>query len=276
VTPVLASVIGVILLLGTLAFAVIRPKGLPEAVAAVPAAGIVLALGLISGHGAGDTVNRLGSTIGFLAAVLVIAHLCDFDGVFRWLGAVIAARSRADSTRLLVLVLVVASPTAAALSLDATVILLTPAVLATIKRLQVKPVPHGYATAHLSNTASLVLPISNLTNLLACQASGLSFVGFAGLMSGPWLVATGLEYLVFRAIGSFRRNCSSGCASRAAVHMDRTPPDMHVSFGDPAAGEGRRSSVSWSTAASGGYRCRIRWAADRRLGRSWRFIAWCC
>jgi len=198
VTPVLASIIGVVLLLATLAFAIIRPRGLPEAVAAVPAAGIALALGLISWHGAGETVNRLGSTIGFLAAVLVIAHLCDVDGVFRWLGAVMAARSKADPTRLLVLVFVVASLTTAALSLDATVILLTPAVLATIKRLKVKPAPHVYATAHLSNTASLVLPVSNLTNLLAFQASGLTFVGFAGLMAGPWLVAVGVEYLVFR------------------------------------------------------------------------------
>lgn len=197
-TPVLASIIGVVLLLATLAFAIIRPRGLPEAVAAVPAAGIALALGLISWHGAGETVNRLGSTIGFLAAVLVIAHLCDVDGVFRWLGAVMAARSKADPTRLLVLVFVVASLTTAALSLDATVILLTPAVLATIRRLKVKPAPHVYATAHLSNTASLVLPVSNLTNLLAFQASGLTFVGFAGLMAGPWLVATGVEYLVFR------------------------------------------------------------------------------
>lgn len=131
VTPVVASVVGVLLLLATLAFAIIRPKGLPEAVGAVPAAGIALMLGLISWRGAGETFNRLGSTIGFLAAVLVIAHLCDVDGVFRWLGGVMAARSKADPSRLLVLVFVVASLTTAALSLDATVILLTPAVLAT-------------------------------------------------------------------------------------------------------------------------------------------------
>ena len=197
-TAVSASIVGVLLLLGTLAFAIVRPKGLPEAVAAVPAAGVAVLLGLISWPAAGATVGRLGSTIGFLAAVLVIAHLADVDGVFRWLGAVMAARSRASPGRLLVLVFAAASLTTAALSLDATVVLLTPAVLATIARLRMRPAPHVYATAHLSNTASLALPVSNLTNLLAFQASGLTFLGFAAMMVGPWLVAIGVEYLLFR------------------------------------------------------------------------------
>ena len=223
-SPVAASIVGVVLLIGTLTFAIVRPRGLPEAVAAVPAAGIALGFGLISWQTAGETVNRLGSTIGFLAAVLVIAHLCDVDGVFRWLGAVMALQSRADPKRLLLLVFVVASVTTAALSLDATVVLLTPAVLATIKRLKVAPAPHVYATAHLSNTASLVLPVSNLTNLLAFQASGLSFVGFTALMAGPWIVAIAVEYGVFRRFfrSDLRRatHSESADSSESATHSE--------------------------------------------------------
>ena len=63
----------------------------------------------------------------------------------------------------------------AVLSLDATVVLLTPVVLATAARLRLPARPHVYACGHLANSASSLLPVSNLTNLLAFAASGLSF-----------------------------------------------------------------------------------------------------
>jgi len=84
------------------------------------------------------------------------------------------------------------------LSLDATVVLLTPVVIATAARLRVRPKPHVYACTHLSNTASLLLPVSNLTNLLAFAASGLSFTRFAALMALPWVAAVAVEYAAFR------------------------------------------------------------------------------
>ena len=85
----------------------------------------------------------------------------------------------------------------AVLSLDATVVLLTPVVFATAARLEVRARPHVYACTHLANSASLLLPVSNLTNLLAFAASGLAFGHFAALMAVPWLAAIGVEYAVF-------------------------------------------------------------------------------
>jgi arsenical pump membrane protein len=165
-------------------------------VAAVPAAALVIATGAISPAGARAQAGQLGPVIGFLAAVLVLAQLCDDDGLFRACGAWMARAGYPK--RLLSYVFVIAAVTTAVLSLDATIVLLTPVVFATAARLEVRARPHVYACTHLANSASLLLPVSNLTNLLAFAASGLAFGRFAALMALPWLAVIGTEYVVFR------------------------------------------------------------------------------
>jgi arsenical pump membrane protein len=181
-----------------LACAVARPRGWSEAVFAVPAALVVIAAGAISLRAVATELELLGPVIGFLAAVLVLAQLCDDEGLFRACGAWMARTAARRPRRLLVQVFCIAAVITAVLSLDATVVLLTPVVFATAARLGVRAKPHVYACTHLSNTASLLLPVSNLTNLLAFAASGLSFARFAGLMALPWIVAVAVEYVAFR------------------------------------------------------------------------------
>ncbi|MFI8763471.1 SLC13 family permease [Streptomyces sp. NPDC053792] len=227
--PQLAETLSVALLVLVLACAVIRPFGWPEAVVAVPAAALVIATGALSFDDALAEAERLGPVIGFLAAVLVLAQLCDDEGLFQacgaWMGRTAAGRPR----RLLVQVFLAASVITAVLSLDATVVLLTPVVFATAARIGARPKPHVYACTHLSNTASLLLPVSNLTNLLAFTASGLSFTRFAALMALPWAAAIGVEYLVFRRF--FATDLDAGAQAPAAVEPPPLPLFALVTVG---------------------------------------------
>ncbi|WP_222721455.1 SLC13 family permease [Actinomadura sp. HBU206391] len=187
-----------LLLVAVLAVAVVRPRMVPEAAASVPAAVLAVLTGLLPWRLAVEELAALGPTVGFLAAILLLGHLAAGEGVFTAAGSVMARASRTDPRRLLGLVFAIGAVVTAVLSLDATVVLLTPVVFATVRKVGVTARPHVYACTHLANAGSLPLPVSNLTNLLVCGAVGLTFTHFALLMTGPWLAALAVEYVAFR------------------------------------------------------------------------------
>ena len=82
--------------------------------------------GPLSVSDARDAIGDLGPTVGFLAALLVLAEGCRREGLFDAMGGLMAAGARGSPRRLLALVFAVAAAVTAVLSLDATVVLLTP------------------------------------------------------------------------------------------------------------------------------------------------------
>lgn len=205
-----AEATAAVILAIVLVFAVVRPKDLPEAVPAVPGALLLCLLGAISWTEAWSQVSHMLPTILFLAGVLMLSHLCQREGMFDLAGRMMAKGAQGSPVKLLALVFVTASVTTALLSLDATIVLLTPVIFTTASRVGARPGPYVYGTAHLANSASLLLPVSNLTNLLALSAAGLTFPRFAALMVGPWLVAILIEYVAHRRYFATDLSVSAG------------------------------------------------------------------
>jgi arsenical pump membrane protein len=194
---VLLDVVAVAALAGLLAVAFAHPRGRTETLAGLAAAGAVLAVGAVSLEDAGQQVERMLPVVLFLAAILVVAETCAAEGLFAAVGDAVRRAGRGDPHRVLLVTFLAASLITAALSLDATVVLLTPVVAAAVAGSRSeRPVVH--ACVRLANSASLLLPVSNLTNLLALPDVDLSFTGWLVVMAPGWVVVIAVEYVGVR------------------------------------------------------------------------------
>lgn len=160
----------------------------------------VLLTGRTDAAAAIDSVRPLFRVIAFLVSVLVVSMVCAREGLFSAIGARISRAGRGSATRLLGLSFLAAAVVTSVLNLDATVVLLTPVLIAAAGRTGTSRRPAAWSAIRLANSASTLFPVSNLTNLLAFTATGLTFLRFTWLMAPVWVVALVLEWTVTRTV----------------------------------------------------------------------------
>lgn len=198
--PPTADIVVVLALGGMLAVAFGHPRGRVEAAAGVVCAGATLATGLLTLDQARDAVDHLAPVVAFLVTILVVADVCARAGLFEVAAQWVGRWSGESAVRLFTGVFVLAAVVTATLSLDATVVLLTPVVLAAGIARSVPDEPGTYACLRMANSASLLLPVSNLTNLLALPHTDLTFTGFAVRMAPVLAVVLVVEYVGLRLL----------------------------------------------------------------------------
>lgn len=145
---------------------------------------LAVATGLLPAAEARQSLARVAPLLLFLGSVIVLATLTMHARVFDAVAARLAIVARGDYVALFALVVVFASATTFLLNLDTTAVLLTPVLLALAVRSGIAALPLAMTTIWLANTASLLLPVSNLTNLLAADRVGSAPLDFAARM---WL-----------------------------------------------------------------------------------------
>ncbi|WP_030765418.1 SLC13 family permease [Streptomyces sp. NRRL F-2664] len=150
---------------------------------------LCVATGLLPRDAAGDVMERIGPLVVFLATVVVLAELTGRAEVFDVVATWVARVGRGNYALLFVLCVTFASVTTITLNLDTTAVLLTPVMLALAARVGIAPLPLAMTTVWLANTASLLLPVSNLTNLLAADRVASAPAEMAATLWAPQLAA---------------------------------------------------------------------------------------
>ncbi|WP_217614883.1 SLC13 family permease [Cellulomonas sp. GbtcB1] len=170
------------------------------AVAVVPAAAAVLT-GALPRTDAAALAERVGPVLLFVAALTVVAELCGSAGLFD-VATDAAARASGGRRWLLWLLLVaIAVASTVLLSLDTTAVLLTPLAITLARRTRTSPLLLVLTVVALANTASLLLPVSNLTNLLADHRFAEQGVGYLGVMWAPALASVVVTVAVLAVRG---------------------------------------------------------------------------
>jgi arsenical pump membrane protein len=203
-----SDIVVVLALAGMLAVAFAHPSRGVEAVTAVVCAGATLATGLLTTSQARSAVTHLAPVVAFLVTILVVSEVCARAGLFTAAAQRVGRWSGGRPALLFTGVFVLAAVVTVALSLDATVVLLTPVVLAAGLARAVPAEPGTYACLRMANSASLLLPVSNLTNLLALPHLHVTFTGFAVRMAPVLAVVLVVEYVGLRLL--FRDQLSGG------------------------------------------------------------------
>jgi arsenical pump membrane protein len=186
----------------------IRPRDIPEVYWVGGGAILLVVLRVIPLKLAGKAAAEGSDVYLFLLGMMLLSELAREHGVFDWLSSAALKGADGSAVRLFTLVYGVGTLVTIFMSNDATAVVLTPAILAAIRKAKVAPLPYLLACAMIANSASFVLPISNPANLVVFHTDMPPL--------GRWLVSFGLPsilsiaatYLVLRSV--FRKELADG------------------------------------------------------------------
>ena len=219
--PPFADLVALVALVALLVTAIRHPSGRVELAVGAVAVAVVATTGHLTRDVVGPTLSHLGPVVLFLATILVVADVCAAAGLFTAAADRIARLGAGGATRVLTGTFLVAALITTALSLDATVVLLTPVVVAAALAIGVPHRPGAMACLRMANSASLLLPVSNLTNLLALPHLPFGFAGFALAMAPVLAVVLVVEYVGLRLL--YRRELAAPATRALATEPAPLP-----------------------------------------------------
>jgi arsenical pump membrane protein len=155
-----------------------------------------------------SAAGQVWSPFVLVAGLLLVGLVADQDGVFAAVGSRLATVAPGGVALFAGAAAAIAVVTAL-LNLDTSVVFVTPVLVYTAQSRRIDPAPLLVGCLLLSNAASLLLPGSNLTNLIVLGHFHLSGGQFLARMVLPWLASVAITATVI-AVVERRRLAESG------------------------------------------------------------------
>lgn len=215
------SIIIVVVCAVSILLMLIRPRNIPEVYWAGGGALLLVLFRVISLRLAGQAIAKGSDVYFFLIGMMLLSALARDNGVFDWVASESIELARGSCSRLFALIYGFGTIVTVCMSNDATAVVLTPAVLAAVRRSKAQPLPFLFACAMIANAASFVLPISNPANLVVFRS------GMPPL--GRWLASFLLPSLLSIAVTFFvlRWYFRKGLRGSFAIPPEKAPLDAN-------------------------------------------------
>jgi arsenical pump membrane protein len=166
-----------------------------------------LAAALAASSDAASAASQAWPAFVLVAGLLLIGAVAAREGVFAAAGT-LAARAPGGAIPLLVVLLLLDAVVTALLNLDTAVVFMTPVLLQAARRRGIPDTPFLYGAVFMANSASILLPGSNLTNLIVLRHEHVTGSTFAARLAPSWAVAVAVT-VAFVMI-AFRRELGGG------------------------------------------------------------------
>lgn len=184
----------------------VRPRGIAEVYWVGGGALLLVLLGLVPVKLAGRAAAEGTDVYLFLIGMMLLSELAREHGVFDWLSSAALRRAHGSCAHLFTLVYGIGTLVTIFMSNDATAVVLTPAILAAVRKARVPPLPYLFACALIANAASFVLPISNPANLVVYRQVMPPLAHWVLAFGLPSILSIAATYIVMRLL--FRRELS--------------------------------------------------------------------
>ena len=200
ISPEMAHILLPVIVGVSIVLMLVRPRGVAEVYWIGGGALLLIALRLIPLKLAGQAVAEGSDVYLFLIGMMLLSELAREQGVFDWMSSLAVKSANGSCSRLFALVYGIGTLVTILMSNDATAVVLTPAILAAVRKAKVQPLPYLFVCALIANAASFVLPISNPANLVVFRAGMPSLGQWLESFAVPSVLSIVATFFVMRVV----------------------------------------------------------------------------